>query len=195
MRLYLVRHGESFANKEGIIQGHGDYILTESGYMQVRKIADRLKEEEFDLIYSSDLKRAKETAEEIAKFHLVKVMFDEKLRERSMGIWEGLFNSEVDFGSLRGDVFEKKPPNGESRSEHAKRLHGFMDLKEKEFKCKKVLIVSHAGTIRLIIRNILDMDLSDALLIDIPNSSLSVIDFSDGKPDLVLSGCIKHLEG
>ncbi len=195
MRLYLVRHGESFANKEGIIQGHGDYILTELGCNQARKIAKRLKDEMFDFIYSSDLKRAKDTAEEIAKFHPSKVMFNEKLRERSMGIWEGLFWSDVGFNSLvEADVFEKKPPNGESRSEHAKRLQNFMDLKEKEFKGKKVLIVSHAGTIKLIIKNLLNLDFSDALLINIPNSSLSIIDFSDDEPDLVLKGCVKHLE-
>ena len=194
MRLYLVRHGESFANKEGIFQGQGDSGLTELGYMQARKVAKRLKDEDFDLIYSSDLRRARETAEEIAKFHSGKITFDERLRERSMGIWEGLLNSDVDFNSLEGDVFEKKPPDGESRGEHSMRLREFVDLKEKEFKGKKILIVSHGGTVRLVIKNLLNVDFSDALLLKIPNSSLSVIDFSKGEPDLVVMGCVRHLE-
>ena len=70
MKLIIVRHGQTDANITGIIQGHGESNLTLLGKKQAQKIALRLKEEKIDYAYSSDLRRAKETAEE--KFAVLK---------------------------------------------------------------------------------------------------------------------------
>src|SRR3989344_1019640 len=84
-RIILVRHGESVANAKKVSQGKQDeWIdthLTEKGRDEARKVAQRLKKEKIGIIYSSDLKRAKETAEEINKFHSVKIKFDDRLRD------------------------------------------------------------------------------------------------------------------
>ena len=69
MRIILVRHGETEDNKKRIIQGHLPGKLSDKGIEQARKVANRLKNEKVDYIFSSDLDRAKSTAEEIAKFH------------------------------------------------------------------------------------------------------------------------------
>ncbi len=67
MKLYIVRHGETDHNINKIIQGHLNTPLNSNGIIQAQKIANRLKDINFDIIYSSDLSRAKTTAEEINK--------------------------------------------------------------------------------------------------------------------------------
>lgn len=85
MKILLVRHGESMANSKKISQGNRDEWedtpLSENGKEQAKKVAKRLREEKIDLIISSDLKRARETAKEINKFHRVEVKLDPRLRD------------------------------------------------------------------------------------------------------------------
>jgi broad specificity phosphatase PhoE len=84
MRLILIRHGESKANAKGIRQGQDlDSPLSRNGKRQAKKLAKRLKDEKIDAIYSSDLKRAKQTAKFIAKSHRLKIIFDKRLREKA----------------------------------------------------------------------------------------------------------------
>ena len=86
MKVILVRHCESIANSKGIHQGQRvDTSLSEKGKEQARKVARALKDEKIESIYSSDLKRAMETAQEIAKFHNIKVISDKRLREFDSG--------------------------------------------------------------------------------------------------------------
>ncbi|GAB6018554.1 hypothetical protein CHUAL_000249 [Chamberlinius hualienensis] len=92
--LSLVRHGETKANKEKIIQGQSDVPLSEVGLIQASHIALRLKNEKFTHVYSSDLSRASKTAETVAEKnrvidHNTKVHLDERLRERKFGNVEG----------------------------------------------------------------------------------------------------------
>lgn len=85
MNIIIVRHGQSQANAKNISQGNKDKWtdtpLSLKGKEQARKLANRLKNEKFSLIYSSDLKRAKQTVEEINKFHNLKIKFDKRLRD------------------------------------------------------------------------------------------------------------------
>ncbi len=85
MKLIIIRHGESEANAKGISQGNLDeWIdtpLTEKGKKQAKAVAKRLEDEDIEIIISSDLKRAKQTAEEINKFHNVEIRLDSRLRD------------------------------------------------------------------------------------------------------------------
>ncbi|MEK6895821.1 MAG: histidine phosphatase family protein [Nanoarchaeota archaeon] len=85
MKIILVRHGQSEANAAGIRQGSEDNWtdtqLSEKGINQVKKLAERLKDEKFDKIYSSNLKRAIQTAEEINKYHDKKIIIDKRLAD------------------------------------------------------------------------------------------------------------------
>lgn len=93
----FLRHGESIGNAQARWQGQSDYALTEKGHRQVRALAERWKAEgvTFDLIISSPLTRAKETAETIASQLSVKVQFDPLWLERNIGEMEGLTADEV----------------------------------------------------------------------------------------------------
>jgi len=86
MKLYLIRHGQSKANEQGYHQGKGDIwqdtSLTKKGKEQTEIVADRLETEPIDIIYSSDLKRAKQTAKIIGKKKKIKIKYDKRLREK-----------------------------------------------------------------------------------------------------------------
>ncbi|MCX6745923.1 MAG: histidine phosphatase family protein [Candidatus Parcubacteria bacterium] len=87
--LYLVRHGETEWNKNGIIQGQLDSPLTNEGIKQVQQIADELKDIHFDVIFSSDLHRAKKSAEIIKLERQLAIQTSKALRERTFGHYEG----------------------------------------------------------------------------------------------------------
>lgn len=87
--IYLVRHGETDWNIKGIVQGQSDVPLNDAGIKQAKELAGRLKKIYFDVIYSSDLLRAKRTAEIIAKEKKLAVLTTKVLRERDFGDFEG----------------------------------------------------------------------------------------------------------
>lgn len=93
--LLLVRHGETDWNRELRIQGSSDTDLNERGRAQARELASELADVDLDAVYSSDLRRARETAEIATAGRGLEVRLDGDLRERSFGSWEGLTRSEV----------------------------------------------------------------------------------------------------
>jgi broad specificity phosphatase PhoE len=121
MKLIIVRHGQSIANSKGITQGNKDEwidtSLTKKGLEQARKVAERLNEEDIDIIYSSDLKRAKQTAEEINKFHKVKIKLEPRLRDKL---------------------------NNEDKEDFIAKINSF--FKEIEKKDKNAIIVAHGSS-------------------------------------------------
>ena len=192
-RIFIVRHGESIANKQGIHQGHMDSPLTELGLEQAKKLAKRLKDEKFDLVYSSDLSRAYNTAKEIMKYHDNEIIIDELLREINKGEWTGKLKEELNLDLLKGKYFKKKFPNGESIIDFWNRLRKFLDLREKDFVDKNVLIVCHGGTKRALLRNLLNLEKEKIKEIVVPNTSITILNNNNGKYSLELLGCNKHL--
>jgi len=89
-RLFLVRHGEARGNVERVFHGYTDSDLTENGKQQVQRAVKRLENEIIDCFYSSDLKRARQTAEAIAELRGLSVKTDERLREINGGLWENV---------------------------------------------------------------------------------------------------------
>jgi broad specificity phosphatase PhoE len=116
MKLIIVRHGETPDNINDISQGQRETVLTEKGREQAIKLAERLKDEKIDFIYSSDLKRTKQTLQEILKFHDSPVVYSNLLRERANGHYEG--NPRSAFIKEREESgipkLEFKSPSGES---------------------------------------------------------------------------------
>ena len=87
----FLRHGQTSWNVEGKWQGHTDIGLNETGLFQANNISELLKDQKFEAIYSSDLRRAYSTAEIINRHHNLPIIKDERLREQNLGNWEGLY--------------------------------------------------------------------------------------------------------
>ena len=148
---FILRHGEALSNKKRFVSSWPEKIynpLTEKGKKQVKKIIPGFKKEKIDLIFSSDLLRAKQTAEKIAKELKLKVNFDKRLREIGMGVFNG--NSEDDwnrFYKTNAERFTKRPQGGENYRDVRKRAVDFIKEIDKKYKNKKILITSHGCTL------------------------------------------------
>jgi len=156
VRLILVRHGETIWNDERRYQGEADLPLSESGEIQARQVAVRLADEAIDLIYSSDLKRALQTADRVAAVHGTKIIVERRLRELSFGAWEGLTYAEIQerypqaLARWEEEPLVTAPPGGESLNGLVGRVKDFCDdLKRLEE--ETVLLVSHGGPLRELI--------------------------------------------
>jgi len=149
MKLVLVRHGKTEYNKIGLIHGHNDGKLSEEGRESNRKTAETLRHFEFDIIYSSDLGRAVETAEEIAKSHPnTPVVKTPLLRERHYGIYQGKPRPKSWEGKKK---HEREAPGGETWQEVEARIREFVYMLKQERMRDTVLIVGHNGSLGILI--------------------------------------------
>src|SRR5574338_121077 len=94
-RLLLIRHGQTDWNVEGRWQGHLDEPLNAAGVKQAQALGDYLRERPISAVYSSDLGRARVTAERIAEPHGLSVNTDARWREQNLGVFQGLTTSEI----------------------------------------------------------------------------------------------------
>jgi len=141
--LLLVRHGETDWNRAGIWQGWADPPLNESGRAQARALAEELRATPFDAVYTSDLRRAKETAEILAAAHGVPVHVDADLREIDVGSWSGLTREDI-----RRRFPDGERPDGETHEQHAARVLAAVERIARDNRGRRVLVVSHGGTFR-----------------------------------------------
>jgi broad specificity phosphatase PhoE len=141
--ILLARHGETDWNREGRWQGWADPPLNETGRGQARALAAQLRSVPFDAVYSSDLRRAHETAVIVAEPHGVPVVADPGLREVDVGSWSGLTRAEID------ERFPgRERPDGETRAEHLARVLQTVERIARAHPGGRILIVSHGGTMR-----------------------------------------------
>ena len=151
--LLLVRHGETDWNRDRRWQGHSDTPLNETGRQQALELAAQLDPP--DRIYSSDLARARETAEILSARLGVPVVLDERLRERGFGAWEGLTMEEIE-ARFAADLARWRAREGagafdaEDFQTFAERVGGFLDEVLARHHGEEVLVVAHGGTIRAI---------------------------------------------
>ncbi len=152
-RFILIRHGETDWNIEGRWQGQADVPLNERGREQAVQTAHALDDIKFAAIYSSDLSRARETAEALASVMKLNVQFDVRLREIHQGEWQGLLISEIraryaDAIRLRMiDPRSVVPPGGETTSQVMERVVAAIeDIRPKYFG-QTVAVVSHGFAI------------------------------------------------
>jgi broad specificity phosphatase PhoE len=152
--LLLARHGETDWNRDGRWQGHANTSLNERGREQARELADGLTEQ-IDVIYSSDLARARETAEIVARPLGLEVEIDARLRERGFGSWEGLTHPEVEERDgealARWRVGEGHgADDAEPYDAFAERMRRFLEDVLVRHPDERVLVITHGGSIRVI---------------------------------------------
>ncbi len=199
MRLTIVRHGETPDNKKRICQGQLPGRLTIKGWMQAGKVAKRLKDSHFDVVYSSDLRRAVQTAKRILRYHKkVPVYYVPALRERTFGEFEGKRWKDI---SVEWEEEKKKrgdpgwiPEGGESRNESEKRFLRFFKKMEKEHFGQNILWVTHGGGVRAVLKILEDRTGKDHSTGKPPNTSVTILEIDEDKQHHVhLVNCVKHL--
>lgn len=163
MIIIMVRHGQTDWNYEQRYQGHCDIPLNDTGRQQARDLAAILQNETVEAVYSSDLCRAKETAEIIAAPLSLPVIIDPRLREMSFGLWEGQTFTEIyrdypnEFEEWFRNTSDYTVPGGESVNRLLKRFQVFMDDIKDRY-TGTVLLVTHGGVIRSFLFSILGQD-------------------------------------
>ena len=133
--IFLVRHGETVDNARQIMQGQTQGELNEMGFKQAQEVAARLSSEAIDAVVASDLHRAIQTAEIIAKPHGLPVETTPLLRERDGGGFTGRF-----IPDLRGEVW---PDDIESEEALLQRAHDFLQIMTATYDGKRVVAVGH----------------------------------------------------
>ena len=133
--IFLVRHGETVDNARQIMQGQTQGTLNEQGREQARQVAERLSGEAIDAVVASDLRRAIQTAEVIAKPHGLPVVTTPLLRERDWGSFTGRF-----IPDLKGEVW---PDDIESEEALLQRAHEFLQKVTATYEGKRVVAVGH----------------------------------------------------
>ena len=151
--LLLVRHGETDWNREGRWQGHSDTHLNEIGREQSERVAREL--DGVGVMYASDLARARETADIIARRLDLPVRLDARLRERFFGAWEGLTAAEIetDFRDAQLRWLAGEGPgadDAEPFEAFGRRVEAALEEILERHPDETVLIVAHGGTIRVI---------------------------------------------
>jgi probable phosphoglycerate mutase len=155
-RILLARHGETEWNRVGRWQGQADEPLNETGRRQAAELAERLAGDGITAIYTSDLARARETADAVARRLGLEVVEDAGLREIDVGSWSGLTRAEVEqrfpegFARwLRGEIGH----DGETREQLTDRVVAAVERIAAEHPSETILVVTHGGAIRAIRRH------------------------------------------
>jgi probable phosphoglycerate mutase len=192
-RFCLVRHGETDWNAERRLQGHTDIPLNTRGLAQAKQMAKTLKSShfQFDVLYTSDLQRAKQTIKAIEDLYAVAATSHSMLRERHLGVLQGLTINEAPLiepelwqAHLSRDL-DQEFRGGESIVQFSNRVKEVLQEIQEKHAGKTILIVSHGGTLDMMYRMASNQALDAEKVASVPNASLNWIshDGSNWKVD------------
>ncbi|TFG77119.1 MAG: histidine phosphatase family protein [Thermodesulfobacteriales bacterium] len=199
MNLILIRHGETDWNRIGRCQGVADIVLNENGKKQARELAHSLRDHNIKAIYSSDLKRAHETAQHIAEHHNITVQLEPGLQEMNQGDLEGL--SFPDIRDKYAEVLKQwrespetlRLPSGESLVEVQNRAWKVFEKVHQNHIGETVVVVSHNLTIITLLCKITGVGLKGFRDFHIEATSKNIIISEDGSLRIDVINDVSHL--
>ena len=195
----VVRHGETAWNAQARIQGHLDSPLNEEGLAQALLAGERLGHEPFDRFYCSDLGRVLQTVQPIAERSGKQPVITPRLRERNLGVFQGLTGSECqrdwpqDYARFHTRDPDHAMPGGESIRQVYQRVSAFFDETAKTHRGQRVLVVTHGGVLDALYRHATGMALDRVRDFSIYNASLNWLRWAEGCWTIVGWGDISHL--
>lgn len=198
-RIIIVRHGQTEWNVRGIRQGHLDSPLTERGLAQAKALAERLKRERFSYLYSSDLGRSVQTAREIAVLTGHEILTDQRLRERNLGIFQGLNAEQIEarYPEERHLMRTTGPgfviPGGESMVQQVERNVAFLNSLAVRHRGETIVVVTHGGVVSGFFRHTLAIPLEAPRRFEFVNAGLNIFVQEDGNWMLLTWGDVSHL--
>lgn len=199
-KLILVRHGDTELNSRERYWGQTDVKLSAAGFRQAERLRDRLATQNIDAIYSSNLQRASATAEIIAAKHQLTVTICTELGEINFGKLEGLTFEEIsqrypEAAKLWGaTTFAVKFPGGESVDELNKRVSNFRNRLKKHAPEETILIVAHNAVLRLLMCQLLNLEMVRFRQFRIDLASLTILDTYPQQAIISLLNDVSHLE-
>lgn len=169
--IYLTRHGQTLWNLEKRLQGRGNSPLTEEGIERAKELSDRLKNIHIDIIYSSPIERAFETAKIIKGNKDIEIVTDNGFMEMSFGDYEGRRTDEImkenpswDINLIMKGNTELSAPNGENLGEVRIRVANTMNKIIKANIGKTILIVAHGITLKAIMYYFKDKEVNSEVM-------------------------------
>jgi broad specificity phosphatase PhoE len=201
-QLTFVRHGETEWNLQRRVMGHRDSALTPMGVEQARRLAVRLRDKAFDAIYTSDLGRAKATAAILAEGRGVEIRRDARMRERRMGLFEGLTVPEMHaryprereeyerFGAERFDGLEI-----ENVRDHLARVWECAGELASRHEGGCVLVVTHGGALTALFQKAFDVPYAAAQKAKRPNAGINIFTRASDGWTMETWGDTAHLDG
>lgn len=187
-KIGLIRHGVTDWNYEYRAQGQTDIPLNDEGLRQAELLSRRMKNEEWDYIYSSDLTRALETARAIGRVKNIEVKTDQRLREMDCGLIEG--TTEEDRVGKWGYAWSKLYLGIESTDSIITRGMSCITEISERHPGQKILIVSHGALLGLTLKKLIPhIDTEEHL----ENTSLTILNKVDDRWDFQVYNCTQHL--
>ena len=197
--IILIRHGETEWNSQQRMQGHSNSDLSSVGQAQILALGQWMKNVPFDLIYSSDSLRAKQTAEAITQFSGHELQFDQRLREKNLGVFEGLTSEEARerhpevFRLFKTAGSKYVIDEGESTQQLQDRALEIVDEIRIKHPEERVLLVTHGGFIRVVMKHSLGLSLETPTRFLIRNTGVFRLVWED-KWIVSQMGGVSHLE-
>jgi broad specificity phosphatase PhoE len=176
LRVYLARHGQTDWNRDGRLQGSADIPLNDTGRQQAAALADRLRDVRFDAVYSSELKRSRETAEIV---HGAAPLFAlAGLNERRIGAFEGHASS-AEY-ERRSQAPDDTLDGGESQSQFFARIQSALTVLRQGHRSGAILIVGHGGTNQMMVRALFGLSADRAAAFKQGNDDLYLCEIVSG---------------
>jgi alpha-ribazole phosphatase len=174
-RIYLARHGELVTSSEWRFVGHMDVALNTTGIRQFEVLAERLRDEQIEAVYSSDLQRTVQSARIVAECFGLTPVARSELRE----------SFEDEFLKRMCDVARYRIMGGESFEDVSTRVIPCLDACLDAHRGRNILIVAHGGVNRVILCHALGLPLDAIVRIEQAYACLNIIDFYDGAAPVV----------
>lgn len=184
MEILLIRHAQSNGNAKNIVQGHSCEGLSDLGKEQAKKLSSKFNTGDLDSIYSSDTKRAIQTAEPTADKLNLKINTEQDLREAGFGIWEGLTYDEVkERYPIEDNAWHKnyyiRPDWFESFDSHQLRVRSVIEKILTSHRADdKIAVFTHGGSIKTQIGYFNKLSGEDLSKISLANCSLTLLKFN-----------------
>ena len=197
--IILIRHGETEWNSQQRMQGHSNSDLSSVGQAQIQALGEWMKNVPFDHIYSSDSLRAKQTAEAITQFSGHKLKIDLRLREKNLGVFEGLTSEEARerhpevfrlFKTAGSKYVIDEGESTQQLQDRALEIVNEIRIKHPE---ERVLLVTHGGFIRVVMKHSLGLSLETPTRFLIRNTGVFRLVWED-KWLVSQMGGVSHLE-
>jgi broad specificity phosphatase PhoE len=185
--IYLIRHGETTWNREGRFQGQADAPLSERGREQAERVAARLADRGIERVVSSDLSRARDTAERVARATGAPLELEPALRELAFGRWQGLTRAEIEarfgdeFARYIADPDKGRVVGGESFPDAIVRVRAAAERLLAPNGPERMAWVMHGGSIRALLCAYLDWPVGRRGVYRLDNAGVSLLEVRPGE--------------